>query len=64
MDRWDVLIIAAASYVAVVSLVRLMAVRRNQLVEQVREQIDQQRQLATQQKTNTANQEDADRGAA
>jgi len=38
MDRWDVLIIAAASYVAVVSLVRLMAVRRNQLVEQVREQ--------------------------
>jgi len=60
MDRWDVLIIAIAGYVAVVSLVRLMAARRNQLVEQVRQQMDQQRaKQAAGSETN-----DADRGAA
>jgi hypothetical protein len=43
MDRWDVLIIFAAGYVAVMTLVRLMAGRRNQLVDQVRGQLDAQR---------------------
>ena len=43
MDRWDLLIIAGALYVAVVALVRLMAARRDHLVRQVREQINQQR---------------------
>ena len=48
MDRWDLLIIAIAGYVAVMSLVRLMARRRNQLVDQVREQIKaQQPQIKT-----------------
>ena len=61
MDRWDILIIAAAGYVAIVTLVRLMAARRNQLVDQVRHQIEQQRakQAATQETI-----EDNDRGAA
>jgi len=43
MDRWDVLIGFAASYVAVMALVRLMAGRRNQLVNQVRSQVGEQR---------------------
>lgn len=40
MDRWDVLIYAAAVYVAATSLVRMMANRRNELIEQVREQVE------------------------
>ncbi|MEM9657466.1 MAG: hypothetical protein AAF961_03810 [Planctomycetota bacterium] len=43
MDAWYVLLILAAAYVAVVSLVRLMATRRDELVEQVREQIASRR---------------------
>lgn len=43
MDRWDVIIILVAGYVAVVSLVRLMARRRNELVDQVRDQLAQAR---------------------
>jgi hypothetical protein len=39
MDRWDVLIVAVAAYVAVMTLVRLMARRRNELVGQVRQQV-------------------------
>ena len=39
MDRWDLLLLAAAGYVAVLSLVRLMARRRNELVDEVRGQI-------------------------
>lgn len=61
MDRWDVLIIASAAYIAVMTLVRLMAARRNQLVDQVRQQIGQQR---VQQQAATPEEEDSDRGAA
>ncbi len=39
MDRWDLLIGAAAGYVAVMSLTRLMVRRRNELVEAAREQV-------------------------
>lgn len=39
MDRWDLLIVFVAGYVAVMTLVRLMSRRRNELVSQVREQI-------------------------
>lgn len=39
MDRWDVLIIAVATYVAITALVRLMVRRRDELVAQVRQQI-------------------------
>ncbi len=42
MDRWDVLILMGAGYVGVMVLVRLMAVRRNQLVDQVRSQLEGQ----------------------
>ncbi len=42
MDRWDIFILLAAAYVAVMTLVRLMAARRNQLVDQVRSQLEQQ----------------------
>jgi hypothetical protein len=40
MDRWDVFIILAAAYVAIMVLVRLMATRRNQVIEQLREQAE------------------------
>ncbi len=39
MDRWDVIILLVAGYLAVMSLVRLMARRRNQVVDHVREKI-------------------------
>ena len=39
MDRWDVLIVFVAGYVAITALVRLMTSRRNRLVNQVREQM-------------------------
>ncbi len=61
MDRWDIMIIAGAGYVAVTALVRLMVARRNHLVDQVRQQIEQQR---VQQAAKKPADEDADRGAA
>lgn len=61
MDRWDILIIVVAGYLAIMTLVRLMAARRDQLVQQVRQQIEQQR---AQQKAAPAPQDEADRGAA
>lgn len=61
MDRWDILIIAGATYVAVMTLVRLMVARRNHLVDQVRQQVEQQR---GQQAVKKPVDEDADRGAA
>ena len=42
VDRWDVLLAALAAYVAVVSLVRLMAQRRNELMAQIRAAIEQE----------------------
>jgi hypothetical protein len=46
MDRWDVLLALVAAYVAIVSLVRLMASRRNELVAKIREEIAKQRAAA------------------
>ncbi len=43
MDKIDILMIAAAAYVAVVSLVRLMAARRDQVIRQLRAEIERQR---------------------
>ncbi|MGI9427273.1 MAG: hypothetical protein ACR2NM_01350 [Bythopirellula sp.] len=63
MDRWDVLIIAAAGYIAAMTLVRLMAARRNQLVDQVRQQVEQQRSHQPAESATPAA-EDAGRGAA
>jgi hypothetical protein len=58
MDRWDMLLAAAATYVAIVSLVRLMANRRNELVAKIKDEIAKQR-AATQ-----AAAEEAERDAA
>jgi hypothetical protein len=46
MDRWDVLLAAVATYVAVVSLVRLMANRRNELVAKIKIEVAKQRAAA------------------
>lgn len=43
MDRWDMVLAAFAAYVAVVTLARLMAGRRNELVVQIREQFAKER---------------------
>ncbi len=66
MDRWDIMILAGAGYVAVTALVRLMAARRNHLVDQVRQQMEQQRAQTTsaEQAAKKPSDEDADRGAA
>lgn len=39
MDRWDVLIVGAAAYVAIMTLVRMTTRRRDDLVGQVRQQM-------------------------
>ena len=39
LDHWDWLILAAAAFVAVTSLVRLMLVRRDELVSEVKDQL-------------------------
>jgi len=61
MDRWDMMIILVAAYIAVMTLVRMMARRRNQLVDHVLQQISQQQ---TRRPATTQSDEDADRGAA
>jgi hypothetical protein len=43
MDRWDVLLAAVATYIAVVSLVRLMTNRRNEVVAKIRDELAKQR---------------------
>ena len=40
MDRWDAVLIAVAVYVSVVSLVRLMAARRDEVVRQFRAEVE------------------------
>ncbi len=42
MDRWDVIIILVAGYVAVMTLVRLMSSRHSQMLVQIREQLTEQ----------------------
>lgn len=66
MDRWDVLIILLAGYVAVMSLVRMMAQRRNYLFGFLREQIVQQHKNRKPQVNQPPSDtpDDADRGAA
>lgn len=46
MDRWDIMLMALAGYVAIASLVRLMANRRNELVAKIREEVARQRAAA------------------
>jgi hypothetical protein len=43
MDHWDVLLMGGSAYVAMISLIRLMAKRRNQLIQQFHREIEQQR---------------------
>jgi hypothetical protein len=52
MDGWSVVLLAAAAYVAVVTLVRLMIRRRNQLANQFRHELAKEkgRREATQRK--------------
>ncbi len=42
MDSWDIALLAVAAYVAVLALSRLMARRRNQLVEELLDQARRQ----------------------
>jgi hypothetical protein len=43
LNSWDVALYAIAGYIAVVSLVRLMLGRRNNLARQVRDELERQR---------------------
>jgi len=63
MDRWDVIVIFVAGYVAVMTLVRLMSRRRNQALQQFREQVAEQ--LGKNKKSKTGDEpSEGDRGAA
>ena len=43
MDAWNVAILLAAGYVAVITLARLMIRRRNQMMEQFRHEVEQEK---------------------
>ena len=43
MDRWDIFLIVGAAYLAIISLVRLMAARRDAVVKELRAQIEAHR---------------------
>ncbi len=43
MDGWDVALLAAAIYMGVTALVRLMIRRRDQMVEQFRQEVDKEK---------------------
>ena len=51
MDAWDTALLALASYVAIMALVRMMHRRRDAILQELTEQIDAQRErLRIQQK--------------
>ena len=43
MDNWDVTLLVVAGYLAVVTLIRLMARRRDQMLGEFRRQIDDEK---------------------
>ncbi len=43
LDRWDLLLLFIGAFVGVMALVRLMAARRDHLVEDVRQQMNEER---------------------
>jgi len=45
MDGWDLALMGAAGYTAVVGLVRLMNRRRNQLIDELMQEVAEQRRL-------------------
>jgi hypothetical protein len=42
MDTWDITILVIGGYLAVMGLVRLMARRRNQVLDQLQQQIEEE----------------------
>lgn len=49
MSRWDIVLFAVASYIAIMGLVRLMRVRRIRLERQFQEEFRRQREIALKQ---------------
>ncbi|MCA9259896.1 MAG: hypothetical protein KDA61_11880 [Planctomycetales bacterium] len=45
MDPFNVIIVTVSSYLAIISLVRLMAARRNELIDDVRDQLQRGQSL-------------------
>jgi len=43
MDSWDVTLLVVAGYLAIVTLVRLMARRRNQVFEELRQKAEEEK---------------------
>ena len=43
MDGWDVALLVAAGYVALVTLVRLMIRRRNQMLDELRSELEKEK---------------------
>ena len=43
MDRWDIVLLVGAGYVATMALVRLMIRRRDQLLDKLRQQLKKEK---------------------
>ena len=48
MDSWDVTLLVVAGYLAVVTLVRLMTRRRNQVFEELRQKAEEEKRKQVQ----------------
>jgi type II secretory pathway pseudopilin PulG len=59
IDRWDIVLMLVAGYVAVMTLVRLMARRRDQNVAEVEKQMAAIREQQEEKKRRTAKNRDA-----
>ena len=60
MNRWDVVLLVVAGYVAVTALVRLMIRRRDQLLDELRQHVKKSKKhkLANPQETGSLRQRD------
>jgi hypothetical protein len=59
MDSWDVTLLVVAGYLAVVTLVRLMARRRNQVFEELRQKAEEEKHKQVQTELKTRRQRSA-----
>ena len=59
MDSWDVTLLVVAGYLAVVTLVRLMARRRNQVFEELRQKAEEEKRKQVQTELKTRRQRTA-----
>ncbi len=57
MDGWDIALLVIAGYVAVVALIRLMTRRRDQMIDEFREEVEKEQNRKAAQRRREAQQQ-------